>query len=212
MFGQFRQASGDSANSKYAVASLVAALLFWCRPFAIGLLIALVAVNTVYRKSLWCLAHISQKSFKFLPRFTNRYASSTIIGIVHVLWILASFLHAAPDSVSSGFSVARKSTMFDAPLIVPATTRFGILAPQRGACNYNHFSTYAFAIPAKRNMTSGEPFGFCFRDNCELAKWLADERYFSRHDDVSVMFSGGRSASTDARCDNPAFYDSPSQC
>lgn len=189
VFSQLRHAAGDSENGKHAIGSFVSALLFCCRPVAILLTVMAIAIAPFNRMFGRWISHILKERSKVLPSLAHGYSATAVVVVMNVLGILAPLFHTAPDAINTRLGIANKCAVFDSPLVMGTTA--GFVFWQGASSNGDNLFAFASAIPCDANSPSRSAVGFSFSDHCELSKCLSGEYNFRRHNNVSVVFSGG---------------------
>ena len=183
-------------------------LLFWGCPFAVARLIVAVVVDAANRSAFRSFSHIGKKVFKEIPPFANRNSPASISKKLVIVRICGSLKHVQPASICSGGYSSRTMAVNEEPFPCrfPVETSTGVSSSSLQAGVRGNFLIAAFA-KTEAIIFDGSRFASLRRSFCDhfkSSKRLADEGYSSRHriGSFNFVFSGGRPASTGARCDS----------
>ena len=98
--------------------------------------------------AFWFKTHISNKSgVRMLPLRTNSYATTTIIFVIFVVWIIATVEHRAPREVSGSAFHSMRRASFSRHFNLEATTRLSVPVFEMACVNYSSFTAGAKAEP-----------------------------------------------------------------
>ncbi len=218
-FAHFSDTSRNPESGYEFCCAAIAVLCFLITPLTVFLGITAIVIFSIYGVIRWAHAHIFHKVLKRIkPAFTNRNAATAVIRIGLVIGIGAACFHVLPTAV--GESINRSMYGGSLPHIVSpvASTGFCAGVNQCGLLSLNNVSAIALAPPIPNrthplSMFESSGFGLAndgksgsFNPSSEhyLSNWLSGGYYFLRHNDYSVVFSNGCSASTGTRY---AYYD-----
>lgn len=206
--------ASKSERCDHNVAFRVLSLLKLCCPATVSwLIISGMIWESVQRSPIGPIPHIGYEILKQHPTFANCYSFPAVIFPRFPFWICASGNHGNPRMVSWAEFLSLGVTMREesvfSPFQIEATTGFGISTSECcGGAFVNH-PAGAFANHSSGGVVRS---GFSICDYFKSSKSLTDDVYFGRHDIAffNIVFSGGRSAETDAHCDY--YGDSTPNC
>lgn len=205
---QFSKTGGDSSKSYDLVGSGVPHLLFVSRPTAVSWLVVSVVVDAVNFPAWRLLAHVSKKVFKNLPSLTNLYSSASVSRKTFDVWIRTSGFHSSPNTPR----FAHISSPCVSVNEIAKRCRFSAKASARAstACHQlrvSHLNPCAAITNAKAHSVRATAWFSTNSSICNYSKsceFPPDQTESFRHNVafINVLFSGGRPATTGARCDS----------
>ena len=207
-FAQFSKAGSDSTESHNLVGSSVPHLFFVRNPTAVARLVISVVVDAVNLFAWRLLFHVLQKVFKDLPSFAHFYSTSSVSSKAFDVWIRASGFHCSPNAPSFAsitspcVSVNKIADRSRFP--AKASTRSGTTCHQLRVGYLNLCPTIT---QAKAHSVRGTTWLFAnssiryYSKSCEFPP-NQTESFRHNFGSINVVFSGGRPATTGARCDS----------
>lgn len=210
MLAQFGETSSYSSNRNNVIGSFISPLASGCRPHTIGWLIIAIVIQAFNPPAFLSVAHVGDEVLERVePAFANSYTSPPIMVKIDGGWTEAPCFHAFPYPINSLWlpAVAASIPMLKSTrgeLLCPLAST-GLRPSAHNICKRNGSYIPAIAVentsPAypSRRVALRQPFFSCNKSS----KSATDDIYFGRHNGVRslFMFSGGRPASTGARCD-----------
>jgi hypothetical protein len=194
---RFRKASTESTNIYEMIIGCIVLLLKLCRPSAIRWLVISICIFSFNGVGLaWASPHVLKEAFKFKPPLANLYSSTSIAMEIVKFRIATPSDHCSPSSVSLLEPLSPPCCAMSCAFLFTANST-GFASPRLQVDYPNWF--LSAAITATEHPFDGVSVfsggWFTNRNYRELAKTLADERTFVRHDDDSleliIVFSGG---------------------
>lgn len=95
-----------SVDCEYKISPSILSLFSACCPSAIFRTVISIIVDSIYGKTVRFFSHVLKKIHVFTPSFANRYTTTSVIGIIFTLWIIATIPHGQPYMVLFCVSVA----------------------------------------------------------------------------------------------------------
>lgn len=207
MLNGVSETSGISTNGNNSIVRFVSRLLRPCRPSTVARLVVAVRIwPAIKRQTRRTFSHICQKVLEPSPSFANRYSPSAIILPLPKRRAIAAPYHIFPTKISGRLLSASGESVLRIPCLWPAIDA-------RATDAISQIAVGDFKCLPTSNAKTKAVGGLCstLRDSTRsiskdfpLAKTFSNERYSSRHNGGSftVLFSGGRSATTGAHCES----------
>lgn len=175
------------------VGPTVPALFKTVCPTAVAWLVIAVVVDSFDAQTFWPIPHVGQEGLKYPPSIADRNSTTAVILKISVLGIGASLNHAEPGAINRGA----------VPAVAPVktATRSCVAAFKINGPYNSDLSTGTQTDPKCGECTTGVLYGFRLAGDNKPSKLLADERECFGHNGNFVVSSGGRPATTGARCD-----------
>jgi len=203
MLAQFNRAACKAFHSKDSISPHVPHLKTLSCPNHVFRKITNIVINAVNRPALFARSHKGKKWLESIPLGAQCYSALSIIFKLVAVRICASLLHRRPNFIDSGFFTMRCLSMLGSLFVIPTATRFGMATRQIPVIG-NEFcsarTSHPTAIDITPRMIDAESGG---SKHESPSKCEADDVSFGRHNGASftVLFSGGRPATTGAHCD-----------
>ncbi len=191
------EASSKTANSHDTIIPSVVALLKPTSPTAVARFVSSIVVNTFNGQTARTFSHILQEVHKGTPAITDSESSSAVIMKGRVVRISTTIKHCSPLPISK----AVRHTVLDCSCISTSTTFATRSLYQGDVENRSDYATSAFDYARASCSSTRQTMDRAVAENFPVAKGASDNRDFSRHNGLIVVFSGGRSATTGAHCD-----------
>lgn len=177
-------------------------------PTAIALAVIGVVIFPLNGFAIWNLPHVQKELFKFPPFVANGNTSSAIMVEILIPRVKTPLDHVRPTPVCSCAYSKEGLTMClfcrSDQLRHFTAAGFCVSRQQGPTINDRRLSTATNTeVPSDDSAPRGSMAGR-FRNDLQASKYPTNKRCSDRHSIASfnVVFSGERSASTVARCDN----------
>jgi hypothetical protein len=176
-------------------------------PFYIAGIVALGIIYALNAHTVRSFTNVPKKVFKIKPLLVDRNAPASVILKIWTLGVGASLNHARPSVVCGGkrSRVSVGQMALASRLFPKAAAGRTSASHQRTVEHGQHLTAVAAAKAFPGRSAVGVNMSGGITDDFKPSKPSTDERYFCGHNDVLgiVLFSGGRPATTGARCDYP---------
>ena len=187
--------------------AFISSLFYRSSPATISRLVVAVVVDTINALSGWSFSHIGKKVFKFVPSLANCNSTASVVLPVGRVGVGASAPNVLPSSVHNGIrrplAMAVSGGCLTGAFSLKTAARTCMAASQiihEGFCFVSAITeAKEFSVDSSAGMNSCGKF----LDYSKALKPFADQVEFSSHNDGQfiVVSSGGRPATTGARCD-----------
>lgn len=185
----------------------VLCLFLWRCPLAIRRAISHVVVYSVNAFTLRPFAHILKEVCEFIPSPTHPNSPCSVSKEFFRSWIGRSLKHVSPTFVrwcSNALpAVSVNKAAFQYGISLETSTRSCVPTFKTVIRNDHSFTARTHTHTMKSKMASSVPLGLGIPYYFYSSECLSNNTDFRKHNvgTINVVSSGGRSATTDARCD-----------
>lgn len=201
---QINKASSDTSQRNNKITSPVSVLMNHCRPYTVfGFIVSFVSDSLDAPPNLSWSHVLKEVSKRISPSLANLNAAASVILIVFLFGVCASGNESSPDSICSSPVSTTGLPVLDVYLESDAATGFYHSTPDRLISGNDFFSALAVKVTPVFNRSILNRLWIGRAVESKTCVFFSGGECFESHNgaDFTVVFSGGRSATTGAHRD-----------